>query len=397
MARLPSWLVFALLYLPFAYTYGVLYADIDNADLPSFYAAAHVAFCLHRSPYVPAALRKVRSGVVWPFLYPPPALLPFFPMSRFRYEDVKVGVLWINHLATLGLLFGLCRRHPAFRGPPNELRTVLFVVYVLAFAPLVVNLNHGQTNIVVALALLLFWKLALEGHPWAAAAFLSAAILLKTPFVLVLLVPLLLGRRDLVVRTLALSAGFVLLGSLALPGSLWLDWYRNVLPGLGYGQMPSGLFSPAADWNQGFNGFFSRLAPTPTRASVVTYVASFLAITASALAIWRLRSSHDERAAFRVGLTIVPPLIYLVDPLSWEHHLVYLLPTVTAQLWHACLGDLPSERRLRLLILPAAVLLALPFGLLYKFFGVLALWAAGIASALAPVSLAAIAAAPATT
>jgi alpha-1,2-mannosyltransferase len=383
--RLPSWLIFALLYLPFVYSFGVLYAEIDNADLPSFYAAAHVVFGLHRSPYVPSALRKLRGGLVWPFLYPPTSLLAFFPMSRFSYEHVRVAMLCINHVALLVLLFGLCRRHPALRGPPNELRTALFVAFVLGFTPVVVTLNHGQTNIVTALALLLFWHFASEGRAWAAGTFLSVAILLKTPFVLVLLVPLLLGKRGLVLKTLAVSAGFVLLTWLALPGSLWVDWL-HIVPTVGYGETPAGLFSPAADWNQSFNGFFSRLIPTAAGGHVGTYLASLLAIAASAFAVRRARAIQDERDAFRVGLTIVMPLIYLVAPLSWEHHLVYLLPTVAVQLSHACFGDFPYEPRLPALIVPAAVLLALPFGLLYKFFGVLALWAAGMVSALRPVT-----------
>lgn len=384
--RLPSWLMFALLYLPFAYSYGVLYAEIDNADLPSFYAAAHAVFALHRSPYAPAMLRRIRGGVVWPFLYPPSSLLAFFPMSPFSYEHVRVAMLWINHAALLGLLFGLCRRHPALRGPPNELRTALILVYVLGFTPVVVTLNHGQTNIVVALLLLLFWHFASQGRPWAAGAFLSVAILLKTPFVLVLLVPLLLGRRGLVARTLAISAGLALLTWLALPGSLWVDWF-HILPTVGYGETPNGLFSPAAAWNQSFNGFFSRLTPTATDGRIGTYLASLLAIAASAFAVRRARTTQDEPDALRVGLTIVFPLIYLVAPLSWEHHLVYLLPTVTVQLAQACFGEFPREKRLSALIVPSAVLLALPFGLLYKFFGVLGLWAAGMVSALRPVDV----------
>jgi hypothetical protein len=144
------------------------------------------------------------------------------------------------------------------------------------------------------------------------------------------------------------------------------------------------LFGPDADWNQGFNGFFSRLTATSTAGRYATYVASGLALVLSALVLWKAHRSSDGRDGLRLGLTIVLPLVYLVDPLSWEHHLVCLLPTVTLQLSQACLGDLPGEPRLRALTLPAAVLLALPFGLGWKFFGVLALWAAGLLSALRP-------------
>src|SRR5262245_17322578 len=120
--RLASWVVFALLYLPFVYSFGILYADIDNADLPSFYGAAHAVFALHRSPYAPTALRRRMGGMVWPFLHPPTGLLAFFPMSVFTYAQVQRAVLWINHAAVLALLLMLVR-HPAFRGPPCERRT----------------------------------------------------------------------------------------------------------------------------------------------------------------------------------------------------------------------------------------------------------------------------------
>jgi hypothetical protein len=164
---------------------------------------------------------------------------------------------------------------------------------------------------------------------------LSLAILLKTyP---VLLLPLLVVRKRYAAAgaVVGLLALYALAAWLVLPQQLWGDWVRNVLPTGGYGLRPFNLFLPVEPWNHSINGFLlfvddrtHTLFGMPTRwlTRPLTYLLAG-AVAAATVGLSFL-SARRGRAGKTLDLEVALFLLmmFLVAPLSWEHHLVYALP-----------------------------------------------------------------------
>lgn len=376
-------LTLVFLYVPFAYTNGVKLHSISFVDLSSFYCAAQTTFRLHQSPYAPGALAwgvQATHDPVWPYLYPPPTLLLFSPFAHMSYGTAKLLVLAANHLCVLGLLFLLLHllgltaflRPQAAREEQNgqdrrkEWLVLFLMVYLFLFQPIVQTLLAGQINLYVILLLCLMWyALKKNASPSLCALPFALAIVLKTYPLMFLPVLLLRGRWQVASWTLGFLTLLAALSYLVLPHALWHDWLTFVVPYGGYTKTVPGLFSPSSVWNQSVNGFASRLFVDPqTAVQVMPGAAKVLAYSlcaalfgAEMLLTWRhqaaqktdqaaqkaLRtqgsgfSAKDELAKdgfLDMDFALFLLTIYLVAPLSWEHHLVFVLPAIFVALAH---------------------------------------------------------------
>ena len=371
------------LYVPFVIDYGWRYRAIPNVDLPSFYAASASVFRYGESPYDPARLplSMTDNRRVYPYLYPPPSLLLFFPLSTMTYDAAQTAVLVANHL--LYLVIVLAAAWVIAQQPIGGrlVRAALTIVYLLTFYPTVVTLNHGQVNILLLLFLLLFWLFTRVSQPVLSGLFLALAVLLKTyPILLVPLLVLVRRWRESV-YALAWVGVTTLVAVAVLPSAVWQDWASHVLPSGGYGRTPVGLFSPASIWNQSLNGFFARYvgessstsaAVTPA-AAAMTYGASAIVALGSALAAWRSRTFDDS---LERTLLVALPTMFLIAPFSWDHHIVYLLPSILL-----ILNSQPSTRvgvAFFALCVPMAAMLAMRSVIQFKFFVVVGFWLVGM-------------------
>jgi alpha-1,2-mannosyltransferase len=381
-------LVFLFLYVPFVIDHGFLAASQPSMDLPSFYYASEAAFERSVSPYAPAAWQGLQGQLqqrVYPYLYPPPSLLFFAPLSSVPYEAAKTLVLVGNHLALLLLLYLLLFRimtaaRPWRRGvlPGASSRLLgwlilpLLVLYALRFQPVVVTLDHGQINLTVLVLLCLFWIGLRERRPGAVTALpLAAAILLKTYPALFL--PLLVIRRRW--RTAAWTGAYVAamsaLSWLVLPRQVWRDWLEDVLPTGGYANTLFGGLPPALPWNQSINGFAARLFQQPgyawhTDPFLARAVPVVMALIIAGTLVWlaiRLSRRHETRY-LNDEFVLVLVSIYLVAPLSWEHHLVFVLPAAMLALVHVFTGR--TSWRTAVPVGLAAFVLAWPLEFLFR-------------------------------
>jgi hypothetical protein len=66
--------------------------------------------------------------------------------------------------------------------------------------------------------------------------------------------------------------------------------------------------------------------------------------------------------------------MFLIAPFSWEHHLVYLLPSILMLLNSRPLFGLVSRAVFFSLGFASAFLIGLPIGLEFKFYAVVVLW-----------------------
>jgi hypothetical protein len=383
----PAWLplvtIFLVLYVSFAFNHGWKYRNATNIDLPSFYAASVSVFAHGESPYDFERLAAFTAGDarVFPYLYPPPSLLLIAPLAALTYADARHAVLLVNHLLLLVMLLAIPLI--VFRVSPQQVfaRSALCLVYSLSFYPIVVTLTHGQVNLLLLAFLLLSWLSAKGGRAVLAGLFLALAVLLKSYPVIFIPLLLLIRRWREGVFAVAWLALATLVSALVLPRAIWADWLTNVLPSGGYGCAPAGLFSPAAIWNQSLNGFFARAftesawshpaLTNPGLARLLTYAAAGLCVAVAGLVAWRGRDRADS---LERTILVALPTMFLVAPFSWEHHLVYVLPSILMLLGgRATFGARPRAIFLCLCI-ASAVVIGMEGALRLKFLGMVVLW-----------------------
>ncbi|MFC1849772.1 glycosyltransferase 87 family protein, partial [candidate division CSSED10-310 bacterium] len=147
-------LLFLLLYVPFLYRYGWLYFSKGSIDFPTFYCAAQASFSKNVSPYDYYELSKIEPeiGHRYPYLYPPPSLLIFYPCTFLSYDHAKDMMLIINHVSILLFMYLFFFKILDLNFSQTHL--TLWIVYVLIFSPLVITLHHGQVNLVILVLLL---------------------------------------------------------------------------------------------------------------------------------------------------------------------------------------------------------------------------------------------------
>lgn len=404
---------FVILYPAFVIQFGVNYLKITNVDLPSFWCAAEAAFEHQASPYERDYLQTLLPAQhgylmmpetrefphqyyvdpeqierhdqhVFPFLHAPPSLLVFFPLSLLSYEHARVATLVLNHLLVLFLLWFVPVKIIGLSPRSDTLSVILGMAYVLVFYPMVIVLNHGQVNLILAAALCLFWYWIRNDRPALAGFGLVVSILLKTYPVVLLLFLLVCRKFRALFYSTALLALALIVSFVWLPDVLWEEWLGRILPTGGYASTPAGLFSPAAIWNQSLNGFISRLflvskwSPeplyhSPRLAKLLCYLANATLVGASAAAVY-FRYGRSHARAFDWAMLLFFPLMFLIAPFAWEHHLVYVLISVLVLL-AAAVEYLDGRTVIAVLIFACAMVMAIQGIREVKFFAVFGLWA----------------------
>lgn len=332
---------FLFFYVPVAYHLGfnLIYGIL--LDFPSYYYAAQLAFTSSGSPYGFEKFQAVSAMLgrkVHPFLYPPYSLIAFWPFLPFTIQQAQSAFLVLSHLCFLGSLWLILFKITPVDVPTPRRELVIgaTLVYVMVFDPALSTLAIGQINLIV----LFFMCLALaaikhDSAPWRIGLPLSLAILLKTyP---VLLVLLLLFRRQFkaAFMTLAFLGSFILAAVASLRSEVWRDWFTLIAP---FGRYGENAIAAAYVWNQSLNGFVTRLvmpsvfAISPlSQPSLAAPVTAFLAamVTISTLGLSLLLARRPDCEHYHDDeMSVYLLMIFLVAPLSWDHHLVYTLPAL---------------------------------------------------------------------
>ena len=386
------------LYAPVAYYYGWKLLPGGSVDYPTYHYAAVMVFLEGKTPYLPTSFDAASEEMgtrVHPYLYPPPSLLAFSPLAMLPFSPGKAALILVSHICYLWAIWVILTRLTPFSSETRlrDLAIVLSLVYLSFFDPALVTLAIGQVNLVV----LPFLFLALAGMrrnaaAWQIALPLSVAILLKT-YPALLLLPLLYRKQfKAVALTCLFFALYTAVAAVVLPFDVWSTWFQYVLPKGGY----TNHEASGVPWNQNINAFVSRLFLTnPLSETPLPFpaIAKPLA-TALALSVLGLTAFFGFRAAQRrnqgtmTGAELAAFLltIFLIAPLSWEHHLVYILPA--AILTIVILIDGQIRMPLAVLLATALCLIAwrVPFAdeslrhgwwtllISIKFYAVVVLW-----------------------
>lgn len=371
--QIVPWLLL-FLYGVFLYTYGAKLSTLVYTDFPSFYYGARLSFIEKHSPYDATALsaaaeraEPTREGQVrrriYPYLYPPPSLLMFYPLARLPVGAAKLAVLVINHVCLLLTLWLLLVCILGFSPGQvfRELLPAFLILYLLFFRGIDSTIELGQVNLLVLMLLCLSWLGIKRDWPaWAIAIPLAIASVFKLYPVLFL--GMLVFRRKFWAAGLTVGILLAIAAAswLLLPRAFWTDWLTNVAPTCGYLRSPLGIMPPTLQGNLGVAGFMARLFLPPKlfmevgqrslgsalipnaelgRMLTVGIIAGLVLITGAAVYISTRRdrgiSPRREDAVLlqrgnHIDLEFAAILIltFLVAPLAWEHHLTYVAPAV---------------------------------------------------------------------
>lgn len=248
------------------------------------------------------------------YTYPPLAAVLMSPMGLFSFATVKVITLVSIVLVAIWCVW-LCLRERMTI--PRE-RWLLIVGLVTAgvffLDPLRATLSFGQVNIyLMALVLLDALVLARRGSRWTGVGVGLAMAIKLTPGIFLLYFLL---SRQLRAALVAVATAIVatLLAAIVTPTETWQFYTRMIFSGA------TGHAGGAS--NQSIKGLLARLA-TPFEPSSVLWLV--LALVVTALACWRIRQAADAGDVL-AGLTITGFLGFVVSPVSWSHHLVWVIP-----------------------------------------------------------------------
>ncbi|MGP4046612.1 glycosyltransferase 87 family protein [Streptomyces sp. 2A115] len=252
-------------------------------------------------------------GTEYGFTYPPFAAVSMLPMALLGlHTAIAVGLL-LNLAATAFVLHVLApqrlRRHGWFG--------FAVVVCLLALLePVRDTFSFGQVNLLL-LALVLgdAWLLSTGRGRWAGFGIGLAAAVKLTPAIFIVL--LLLARRPRAAGiATAVAATATALAFWAAPDASRFYWTDAVWDTTRIGRL-------AYVSNQSLQGVLARLAD-PAEPSRAAWVLAALVV----LAVWAWRA-HRALAVddFLGAFALTGLAACLVSPITWVHHLVWLLPS----------------------------------------------------------------------
>jgi alpha-1,2-mannosyltransferase len=263
----------------------------------------------------------VRPGTVYGFTYPPFAALLFAPLAPLSWHAVIAVSIAVNVVAG-----GLVIR--ALVGPGWR-RWLLVALLCVFLAPVRDTVSFGQVNLV--LLALVWWDL--RRSPRAGIGIGLATAVKLTPGLFVVYLAVARRWRAFFVAT-GTVVGAVLLAAAVAPTASHVFWTEAL-------------------WNTGRVGDLSYVSNQSLRGLLARaglpgwwWALAVLGICA----LWMVRARRAARAGdHRTGFALTGVATCLISPVTWVHHLVWLLPALYLA-WTAA-------RAARILVVIAYVLL----------------------------------------
>jgi alpha-1,2-mannosyltransferase len=250
------------------------------------------------------------------FTYPPLAAVLMAPMAGLSLSLLTtISVLAI--IATTAWCVFVCLRERVRITRQNGLMVVgLATAASFLLEPIRQTMGFGQINMyLMALVLLDVLVLGRRGSRWTGIGIGLAMAIKLTPGIFLLYLLLSKQWRATVVAICTAIAA-TLLAAVVTPSATW-QYYTSLL----WESDRVGFLGGSA--NQSMNGLLARIA-APHDPSKVIWLLLVVAVAAGAG--WRIRravQAGDRLAA----LTLTGLLGILVSPVSWPHHIVWVIPT----------------------------------------------------------------------
>ncbi|PZG19262.1 hypothetical protein C1I95_12000 [Micromonospora craterilacus] len=280
----------------------------------------------------------LRPATQYGFTYPPFAALVMLPMAYLSWHAAVVASVAAGVVTSAVLIWWLLDSVSRRAGWTRWFAFAVAFCLAAAFEPMRETINFGQVNtlllFLVAVDLL---RLLPGGSRWAGIGIGLATAIKLTPGIFI--VYLLVTRR----WRAAVTATGVATGATVLAAALFPDASRE--------------FWTTALWNTGRVGELAFISNQSLRGVVARLdpqdpsTLAWLVLVAATVALWAWRSraaaSAGDEAA---GLALTGAVMCLVSPVTWVHHLVWLLPGLLLLVDHGMAAPPRSRRRSVLLV-----------------------------------------------
>ncbi|MCU1612515.1 MAG: Alpha,2-mannosyltransferase [Frankiales bacterium] len=277
-----------------------------------------------------------RNQTHFGFTYPPFAALTMLPLAWVGEAlaiqlDVAVSLLLVV-LLSWWLMRPLADRH----GRPRWFLVALAVPLIYAMEPVRETIGYGQVNLYIVALVVVDLIAIRRGRAWAGVGIGLATAIKLTPGLFILYLAL-TGRRRPTVVAVGTSVGATLLALGVSPGTSVQFWTVTLFDTARVGRL-------ASAHNQSLMGLLARLAD-PGRPSTAVWLlgAGVLLVVGMWRAVRAFRRG-DELA----GITLTGLTSCLISPISWNHHLFWVVPAVVVLLDVAA-GTPPAPGSWRLL------------------------------------------------
>ncbi len=266
------------------------------------------------------------------FTYPPFAAVVFSPLSQMLALRAAQALWAVLNLALLFALITLSLRvvRPNVQRPTLVRWGLLAMAPALALEPVFRTVGLGQINLVLCV-LVLFdvagsRRLGPVTVPLGVMTGIAGAIKL-TP--LIFLAHLLFTRRQRGALNGLTAFGACTVGALVLDPHASLEyWTKDVF----HASRAGALFGVS---DQNIYSALSRLTHAPVSGGVLWAVTIPVAVTGLVIA-----ASAHRRLSPMAGVLACAAVGLLVSPITWSHHLVWVVPAIV---WLAFAEDAPSR------------------------------------------------------
>jgi hypothetical protein len=255
--------------------------------------------------------------------HPPSSILVMIPWAMLDYRAALLA--W--NLLSLGMLLASLEIIRRSLELPLTLELVCRnVVFLLLGRPVLMQLFHGQWNLVLLLLVTAAWATERSGRPFSSGVLMGAAMAIKL-FPAFLFIYFLVRRQWIAVVAGTLASGMLTGLTAALFGpEIYWTYFHDMVPKLATGQ--------SSWYNASLVGFWTRLFDPETavehvlplwRSGMALRVAVLLtALAVMATVAWVVRSANT-RAALDHAFGLAVTGMLLVAPLTWDHSVVLLL------------------------------------------------------------------------
>jgi alpha-1,2-mannosyltransferase len=267
----------------------------------------------------------LKPGTTYGFTYPPFAALVMLPLAYLSWPVAVVLAATVSVLATALVLWWLVTPMAHRHGWPRWYVFALLACLAVAFEPLRETITFGQINMLLVLLVVtdVRWLVARDSR-WAGLGIGLATAIKLTPGIF--MIYLLVTRRWRMMSTAAVTvvAATGLAAAIA-PSASREFWTRALWDTDRIGDL---AYVP----NQSLQGFLARL--DLAHPSWLPWLAlSLIALGIWALQVRTLLTSAPAGTPPRVraemtGLALTGVVGCLISPITWVHHLVWLLPAL---------------------------------------------------------------------
>jgi alpha-1,2-mannosyltransferase len=244
--------------------------------------------------------------------YPPQTFLIFLPFTLFPYQVSQA--IWI-FLSYISLIITVIILLKMFYSQSSWILITMIIGSLGLTFPVKFTLGMGQSNLVALALLVIFIYLYQKGQKVTASIILGLATIVK-PHLLMLIIGCLLTRQWMIaVITLTIQIFGVMITGVLFGWTQFTTYLFREIPSM---MLYRGL---EIYYNQGFRAMVSRVAPSQIAPNIIT----LLSVIVLSLACYVIITKKFDLIK---ATLILLPVFLLIEPLSWQHHYVFLIPTI---------------------------------------------------------------------